>query len=83
MKSPITGKEMKHGYEPAVWTFRGTEYPYIRESELAVLNRVCEKLGKLSSGDISKLSHQEDAWINFHEGHHPINFDTAFSLCAL
>lgn len=53
------------------------------ESELDVLNRVCDKLGKLSSGEISKLSHQEDAWINFHEGHHPINFDAAFSLRAL
>ena len=53
------------------------------EAERTVLNRVCEKLGKLSSGEISKLSHQEDAWINFHKGHHPINFEAAFSLRAL
>ena len=52
-------------------------------SELEVLNRVCAKLGKLSSSDISRMSHQEDAWLDFHEGHQPINFDAAFSLRAL
>ncbi len=53
------------------------------EDELAVIEQVCSKFGPCSSRDMSKLSHQEDAWINHYETQEQIPFNEAFSLKAM
>lgn len=50
------------------------------ESELCVLNAVCDKFKNASSRDLTKLSHEEDAWIAYHSSQCQIPFETAFAL---
>jgi len=53
------------------------------ESELSIINTICDKFKNSSSRDLSKLSHEEEAWKNFHTQGRRIPFDLAFSLRAV
>ncbi len=53
------------------------------DDELAIMEQVCSKFGFCSSRGISKLSHQEDAWLNYYETKAQIPFNEAFSLKAM
>ncbi len=53
------------------------------DGELKVMERVCSAFATCSSRDISRLSHQEAAWLNHRELRSQIPFDEAFGLKAL
>ena len=53
------------------------------ESELNVINQVCSKFNSLSSRELSRLSHEENAWVNHHDRHEIIPFAEAFDLKAI
>ena len=50
------------------------------DSELAVIDTVCEKMGKLSAHDISALSHNEPAWQRHLHQVETIPYEEAFGL---
>ena len=51
--------------------------------ELAVLDEVCDRFMNSSSAEISRISHQEEAWLKCRESQGLISFDYAFLLKAL
>ena len=51
--------------------------------ELEIMNTVCKKFGSLSSRELSRLSHEENAWLKYNESHDKIPFAEAFSLKAI
>jgi len=53
------------------------------DAELKVLDAICTHFGKMSSREISRISHDEEAWLNHHEKHERIPFDEAFFLNAI
>ncbi len=53
------------------------------DDELKVMEQVCSQFATCSSRDISRLSHEETAWVNHHETRSRIPFDEAFSLKAM
>jgi len=53
------------------------------DAELKVLDAICTHFGKITSREISRISHDEEAWLNHHEKHERIPFDEAFFLNAI
>lgn len=53
------------------------------ENELAVLNAVIDRFKDVNSNEISKISHEEDAWIKFNETNAFLDFSEAFTLKAV
>ncbi len=53
------------------------------DTEMKVLDCVCNRFGTKSSREISRLSHDETAWKNHHENHEKIPFQEAFSIKAI
>lgn len=53
------------------------------KDELQIMNNVCSCLGKLTSRQLSELSHQEKGWIAGREQHNIIPFSDAFALKAI
>lgn len=53
------------------------------DAELKVLDTVCTKFGKLTSREISRISHDEEAWLNHKVSHEHIPFDDAFAIKAI
>ena len=53
------------------------------EAERKVMEQVLERFKSLSSRELSKLSHEEKAWINHHDRHESIPFSEAFDLTAI
>lgn len=53
------------------------------EAEIKVMERVLAKFNSLSSRELSRLSHQEKAWINHQALHENIPFSEAFELNAI
>ena len=53
------------------------------EAERKVMEQVIERFKTLSSRELSKLSHEEKAWINHHDRHESIPFSEAFDLTAI
>lgn len=53
------------------------------EAELKVMKHVCTRFNSLSSSELSRLSHEETAWISHHDNHGSIPFAEAFSLKAV
>lgn len=51
--------------------------------ELRVIECVCQRFKDVSSADISRISHEEDAWKDFQSGHRRISYEYAFGLKAL
>ena len=53
------------------------------EAEIKVIEQVCSRFKGLSSRELSRLSHEEQAWINHHDRHESIPFAEAFGLQAV
>ena len=53
------------------------------DAELKVLDAICTHFGKITSREISRISHDEDAWLNHHEKHEHIPFDDAYMIKAI
>lgn len=53
------------------------------DAEVKVLERVCEHFHNLSSRELSRISHEEAAWLKHHIKHDNIPFDEAFALKAV
>ena len=53
------------------------------DEELRVLDAVCSCFGSMSSREISRVSHEEDAWINHHEKHELIPFSDSYAIRAI
>lgn len=53
------------------------------DEELKVLDAVCSCFGSMSSREISRVSHEEDAWINHHEKHEFIPFSDSYTIRAI
>lgn len=53
------------------------------EREYKVMEQVCAVQGRLSSRELSRLSHEENAWVKHHDLHESIPFSEAFDLKAL
>ena len=51
--------------------------------ELEILNEVCTKFLECSSTDMTRISHEENAWIDNKDGHKRIPFVSAFELKAI
>ena len=59
------------------------DYTMFTDDELKVLNSVCTHFGKMSSREISRISHDEKAWIDHNENHERIPYNEAFFLNAI
>lgn len=53
------------------------------DDEIKVLDAVCSNFGNKSSREISHLSHEEEAWKDYHVNHERIPFIEAFSIKAI
>ena len=56
---------------------------YFSEDELEMLAYIQQRFKKESPTQISETSHQEEAWKQFVNSDHLINYDMAFSLKAI
>jgi len=52
------------------------------KAELQIVDTVCNHFAISTSRELSRLSHEEPAWIDYHESHAQIPFEAAFSLKA-
>ena len=59
------------------------DYIMFTDAELKVLDSICTHFSKMSSREISRISHDEDAWLNHHEKHEHIPFDDAYMIKAI
>lgn len=55
----------------------------LSEVELNILDTVCISLGDKNSRELSRISHDEKAWIAHHEHHERIPFSEAFTIKAV
>ena len=53
------------------------------DAELKVLDAICTHFGKITSREISRISHDEEAWLNHHDKHEHIPFDDAYMIKAI
>lgn len=60
-----------------------SDYSMFTDAELKVLDTICTHFGKMSSREISRISHDEDAWLNHHEKREHIPFDDAYMIKAI
>ena len=59
------------------------DYTMFTDAELKVLDSICTHFSKMSSREISRISHDEDAWLNHQEKHEHIPFDDAYMIKAI
>ena len=52
----------------------------LSHAELEILSKVCSRFATMSSSEISRISHEEDAWLRCNEAHEIIPFEFAFGL---
>ena len=50
------------------------------DDELKVLDTICIHFSKMTSREISRISHDEEAWLNHHDKHEHIPFDDAYTI---
>lgn len=55
----------------------------IAPEEMQILDEVCSKFSGLTSADMTRISHEEDAWVECVEGYRRIPFEYAFKLKAI
>lgn len=60
-----------------------SDYSMFTDAELKVLDSICTHFGKMSSREISRISHDEDAWLNHHDKREHIPFDDAYMIKAI
>lgn len=53
------------------------------EAEIEVLNEVCALFCNSTSSDMTRISHEECAWLDNVDGHRAIPFESAFQLKAI
>ena len=53
------------------------------KEDIDILEAVYKKFGNISSNDISEISHEENAWIDYNGSGKFIDYSEAFSLRAL
>ena len=53
------------------------------DDELKVLDAICTHFSKMTSREISRISHDEEAWLNHHDKHEYIPFDDAYTIKAI
>lgn len=53
------------------------------EAEIKVMEKVCSQFKDFSSRELSRVSHEEKAWIDHHVHHESIPFSEAFELKAV
>ena len=59
------------------------DYTMFTDAELKVLDSICTHFSKMSSREISRISHDEEAWLNHHDKHEHIPFDDAYMIKAI
>lgn len=55
----------------------------LTSEEKSILDEVCARFISCTSSEMTRFSHEEDAWCENVEGHRRIPFDTAFKLKAI
>lgn len=50
------------------------------DKEIYVLDTICSQFANCSSTELSRISHNEPAWLDCHESHARISYDYAFKL---
>ena len=60
-----------------------TEGDWLTSEEKSILDEVCARFISCTSSEMTRLSHEEDAWCENVEGHRRIPFDTAFKIKAI
>ena len=55
----------------------------LTDFELEILHKVCTRFGKVSSAEISRISHEEEAWLQCNATQDTIPLDYAFLLKAI
>jgi uncharacterized phage-associated protein len=53
------------------------------DAELKVLDTICTHFSKMTSREISQVSHNEEAWFNHHNKNEYIPFVDAYSIKAI
>ena len=53
------------------------------DDELKVLDAICTHFSKMTSREISRISHDEEAWLNHHNKQEYIPFDDAYTIKAI
>ena len=53
------------------------------DEELDVLDAICTHFGRMTSREISLISHNEDAWLHHHNKHEHIPFKEAYMIKAI
>jgi len=53
------------------------------DDDIKILDTVCSSFGSKTSREISRMSHEEKAWIAHHTNHERIPFSEAFSIKAI
>lgn len=51
--------------------------------ELLILEQVCARFADCTSSDMTRISHEESAWIDYVRGYERISFESAFKLKAI
>ena len=51
--------------------------------ELLFLEQVCARFADCTSSDMTRISHEESAWIDYVRGYERISFESAFKLKAI
>ena len=59
------------------------EGDWLTSEEKSILDEVCARFISCTSSEMTRLSHEEDAWCENVEGHRRIPFDTAFKIKAI
>lgn len=60
-----------------------SDFSLFAESELEIMEAVCVRFSAVSSREVSRISHEEDAWRNHCGNHERIPFTEAFTLNAV
>ena len=64
-------------------TVKTADKEIFTDSELAVLEDVCACFYKCTSADMTRISHEEHAWLDYVDGHRQIPFEEAFRIRAI
>ena len=64
-------------------TSEGADVSLFTDEELKVLDTVCTHFGSMSSREISRISHDEEAWVNHYNNHERIPFADAYTIKAI
>ena len=55
----------------------------LSQQEIGIMNIIAEKFKKMSSADISALSHKESAWKDYHNSKDTISYNEVFNLSVI